>query len=661
MVASRFRVAMDFVVQANCFGRKETPNLTLGRQAKIPFSSELIRAQSSNKAFAKAFRRVAKRKEAVATATPYSVSVVGFGDGYVYTNGGLCYVLCDTLRFLDVHKSASSEVVIQIPELLREFLPTAQRAGRFRVLYYNDGIVSCLYRHPELEAESYLIVVNVWKRKLLFALALDTAEKIFVRNNSKFLYYGVFTGNAWERCKKWVLRGYHLDHRKWLEQRIHLHDLIGAEIGSTVCFEIHGGYFYALSNQTTPEVEEVDWTSFYHCMRFPVDSPYKNLVEKTDLDTHMWRRQHREGPIDDRWGCLSLSVDEATGELKIVEARKEFRAGASTSQRTYYTTKIVFPEKSIEDTHALSASDPWVSDHFALADLHSSVSSRPASTIIGRHELAALTNDPLALTITSSDNPHWLTPQRRLARNVHPGDDGLLVFFRTPLRYYNLSASAFLDLVDDRPPCSQDTQRLRLRVGSRKLGPPARDENGILMQYKRDRQTRDMTEDLCESYTELPVVFWPPEQDPCEPFDEALDMIYKLLNPPTHVGNVEGTADERSLVYLTGSKDMPRAILLVNFDPAITLRGLQKFRGNRGNDIGERTWYGEDVLGNMNDHVWGDERETLALEEQESPKNKEKKQEGWHSSSQSPTQEMRWIWTEPAMYMAINRGYDFSF
>jgi hypothetical protein len=180
-------------------------------------------------------------------------------------------------------------------------------------------------------------------------------------------------------------------------------------------------------------------------------------------------------------------------------------------------------------------------------------------------------------------------------------------------------------------------------------------------------------EGLGETYTTLPAAFWPLEQDPCEQFDEALDNLYKLLNPPSHVGDVEGTADERSLVYLTGSKVMPRAIVLVNFDPAIKLRGLQSFRGGRGSGIGMRTRYDKEKLEDMSNHGgWGSEHQGLAIGDREPPKGKgkerEKNKEAQHSS-QLPILEVtdgsphdrRWIWTERAMYTVIDRGYDFSF
>jgi hypothetical protein len=60
--------------------------------------------------------------------------------------------------------------------------------------------------------------------------------------------------------------------------------------------------------------------------------------------------------------------------------------------------------------------------------------------------------------------------------------------------------------------------------------------------------------------------------------------VYNLLNPRSHLGHVEGTADERSMVYVTGAIGEPRAIMFVGFDPGVKLAGL-KFWGGKG--VGE--------------------------------------------------------------------------
>src|SRR5277367_1777360 len=255
-------------------------------------------------------RRVAKRHEAIATASPFSIAMVGLGDDFLYCCGTLCYILDHRLRILDLHRSGRNEVVVSIPRLLRIVLLESEQGniGRFRVLYCNENIVSCLYTSTAPDCVAYLITFETQEGKILLAYELPSTEKIFVRHNSNYLYYGTYSEEDFHGHKKWVLRGYCFRREEWFQQRVFLGDLNGSELGSTICFEIYDGYFYALSNQTNYEVEEVDWTSFYHSIRFPVCSPSKDLLEKTAMDENMWRRQHREGPIDDRWANLALKV-----------------------------------------------------------------------------------------------------------------------------------------------------------------------------------------------------------------------------------------------------------------------------------------------------------------------------------------------------------------
>src|SRR6202034_1980162 len=69
--------------------------------------------------------------------------------------------------------------------------------------------------------------------------------------------------------------------------------------------------------------------------------------------------------------------------------------------------------------------------------------------------------------------------------------------------------------------------------------------------------------------------------------NEHDDAIYKLLNPPSHLGNVEGTADERSMVSVTGARDEPQALIFISFDPAIKLAGLKRWGGLCRKGVGE--------------------------------------------------------------------------
>jgi hypothetical protein len=582
------------------------------------------------------------------------------------------------LRILDIHGSESNEVVVSIPRLLREFLFESEQgnSGKFRILYCNEGIIACLYTSTAPDSVAYLIALDIHKGEILLTYELPCTEKIFVRHNSKFLYYGTYFEENHYGHKKWTLRGYRFQEREWFDQRIFLGYLNGCEIGATICFEIFNGYFYALSNQTNYDVEEVDWTSFYHCVRFPVASPSKSSLEKTALDESMWRRQHREGPIDDRWGNLALRRDEATGELKIVETRREFLLGAGRSQRTYYSTTLVFPERHRDRVSDLSSSDgPATNSNIDL--LSSTITTLDESSsrigLLEKHTLAALTNDRLALTLKPNDNPHWLRPQPRFPRNVHTGNDGCFIFSQTHLRYYNSSAKTFMDLVDDPPLDNPTRQRLRLRVGSRKLDPPSIDSDGILVREATDPMTGEILYGLNDRYTARPVTFWPPDRGSCALEDHQLADIYTLMNPPTHMGNIEVTSDERSFIYATGGKHQPRALILINFDPGIKLRGLPKWPQSESRcESGE---FRGSVSGGMNSPP----HDSLQDKSKEEGKGKEKAKDGGSQPREQPRtadeipfievgrndidnadNTERWIWREVAMYTAIKRGFDLT-
>src|SRR5450432_181513 len=128
-------------------------------QGKLAFCDETIAAQRAGKGYAFALGRIAKRYEAVAKAKPFSIAIVGFGDNFLYIHGTLCYIIDDSLRVLDLHGSSGGELVVSIPELLRKFLHQSEREdpGRFRVLYCNAGIISCLYSSTSSDPVAYLI------------------------------------------------------------------------------------------------------------------------------------------------------------------------------------------------------------------------------------------------------------------------------------------------------------------------------------------------------------------------------------------------------------------------------------------------------------------------------------------------------------------------
>jgi hypothetical protein len=82
---------------------------------------------------------------------------------------------------------------------------------------------------------------------------------------------------------------------------------------------------------------------------------------------------------------------------------------------------------------------------------------------------------------------------------------------------------------------------------------------------------------LAEMYIVPEISFQPPAQYPIlANRDEEVNKIYKLLNPPSYLGNIKRIADKRSLVYVTRGKSEPQAFIFIGFDLAIKLKGLKK-------------------------------------------------------------------------------------
>jgi len=538
-------------------------------KSKIKFSNEALAAASAGGGNARALRRAAKRRDALATVNPFTVATIGFCDAYIYNKGVLCYTLDDRVRVLDLHNSGDHEVVISIPGLLTQALSDIQdnSRGTFQILYYADRIISCIYRSSGPDSTTWLIAFSIRRRTVLVAEELDSTEKIFVRHNKHYLYFGTNSDVGADGYKKWIIQGFSFDDGKWFEEKIRLPDMVGSEIGSTVCFEFHRKYFYALSNQTSFEVEEIDWTSFYHCVRFPLDSPCKDLLEKTQNED-MWRRQHQEGPIDDRWTFLRLDTDESTGELQIVESRKEWYLGASRSQRTYYTTPIIFPELKHDDS-SYSLQDesfsPTIAGPSSTSIPIASSSTDDPEPETDEFDNSSLPNDPILRLRKKDDHPHYLAAPPRNPLHTHPSNDTPKhTLAKMRIRTYHTCSSTFLDLVDD--PLEADwrcTQRLRLRGASRKLGPPIVDaETGLYVNGE-------------VGFKEGGVRLWP---------GEAEWELVSLLNPGSHLGNVVGEMDDRSMVYVTGAADKPQALIFIGFDASVRLKGLRRW----GEGTGER-------------------------------------------------------------------------
>jgi hypothetical protein len=441
---------------------------------------------------------------------------------------------------------------------------------------------------PDPDTANYLIIISTLGYEFQ-VVQLDDAEKIFVHN----LYYGVHKACGYSNSRKWVFQEYNIAEKR-LSEEIILPDLFSTDIGSSICFEIFDGYFYAVSTEPeTKEKDTLDGSTFYYGIRLLADWP--TTTERTGFSRQLWRRQNREGPLDDRWARLNLSLDEVTGEINIIETRVEYAAGTTEWRLACYTTRLIFPERSVEDTVNLSSTG-------------------------------------LPSLVLSSDLAVPRHP--RLPSNVYYSSDGFSTSC-TPLQYYNSSVSAFVDLIADRSIHSfESTNRLRLRVKLREPCLPAKGKRSILV-----------PEGPAETYTTPPMAFWPPEQILPGTSDEALEDLYGLLSPPSHIGDVEGVADERSLVYMTGSGNLPKAIVLVNFDPSIKLGGLRKWGRERGNGTPMK------LGGGVKQEVCEGEGDKPIVQERDNSNSKENKQAKECGDV---------VWIEPAMYVTIGKGFNLS-
>ncbi|KAJ2984682.1 hypothetical protein NUW58_g5931 [Xylaria curta] len=524
--------------------------------------------------FSRALRRLAKRHSAVSQASPYFVGIVACADSYGLFGGKLCYTLEEdekrTLRILDIHKSTDWELVVNISVLIRIACPMAAGARhyKFRVLYQAAGIVSCLFSFALAgeATQNWLLILKPQEHQLLERVRLASSSRIFVRNNANFLYYGTHSWVGADGLRRWVIKGFDLSTRSWLPgPRLFLSNLAGCDIGTTVCFEIFGDYFYGLSNQNFFEADDPEWTSYYYCFRFPLDEP---SLEKTQVmeDKDSWRRNHTEGPINDRWGFLSLEADEATGVIVILECRRELRRGQSGSQRKYYTTEVIFRSQTIQEDHRRAGANTRrrVIDHLQC------------------------------------DTP---IPIRR-PEYVHAGDDSSiasqLVRSKTYYCAYIRCCHTFIDLFDESLEDECSPQQLRLRTGYRRLKPDAQ----LMLENSPPSTPQTLGESpeppATQPYQANTIYVWPPD-DTSPDLGPSLGRVRGLLDLEGTMRCVTARGDERSVIYEAEyrskdyespeyqdknkkKKEPMKNLVFLSFDPAAKFRDME----NGGSIVGQR-------------------------------------------------------------------------
>ncbi|KAL4891122.1 F-box domain protein [Aspergillus ambiguus] len=587
------------------------------------------KADRTKSGYRKAVGRLFDIKEAVATAQPYSASILAFGSAFLYSGGSLSYIYEDEIRALDVHGASQVEHVLNIHCVLARAIPNCNLmhdTTRVSLMYYSHGVLAFLVEMVERQ-EAWLLAVDMRRRidcgktgRLRLRTRLQSTKRLFVRHNQSYLFYGTHSALGYHGYPQWAISCVDLTTGQHLTDKpVELENFAGYEIGQTVCFEVHEDHLYAVSTLVDFEEEEVDWTSYYVWICLP---PGHDSC--SPATTRTWRRQHREGPINDTWSDLSLRHDEATKRLMILECRREWLDGGSDNCRTYYMQPLPSPSEIPQGKQQGCASRNPV----------------------------PLPDEPLAKTLDPLSKPNYERPHKRLRRYYHAEyplncdktQRRDFILAKTKFRTYNHSASTFVDLVNDPYPDPERSllsrDRLRLRVVSRKRKSPI-DEEGE--EGPRKRLFRPEVTDADghpvehseERFITRGVQMWPPDNAPQE--------LNDLLCPSRRIGKVQAIADERSIVYSvehnsTGSGDN-RAIVLINFDPSLRLPGLQRLGGTNSLRSQEST-AAVDI-----------ERPHISDLRQESPI--------IHATvgKRRTNQAVPSVREEPAMYLSIRRGY----
>ncbi|KAK7423624.1 hypothetical protein QQZ08_008978 [Neonectria magnoliae] len=585
---------------------------------RLRFSAEAVEAWSSL-AYARGLRRLVKRRNAVRGGEPYLVAVVAMAETFIYTNGVLCYTVDrENLHVLDVHRSATEELVVKVPWMLHSAVPRFRWSSlyTFRPVYYSDSILSCLCSHKDCDGAttSWLVILRTKDVKLLALRQLHATQKLFVRNDADYLIYGTKSHPGFDGFKRWVLQRLDLRSLEWAAADLVLWDVAGSNLGQNICFEIFDGHFYCLSNKNKLQPEHGKWNSYYHIVRFPLREATRESCKSPPM-RNLWRRHAAEGPVDQRWDSLQLTRDDGSGKLFIVESRREWLPTNAQSQRSCYKKEVRF---TLDEDSGLT-----------------------------RHPLSDILRETLPIQEPSDDEgPNaWDSEthvETRLPENVHVGDNGAMGTMFTIgecfVRFYNSSCDTFVDLINE-------SERLRLRV-------------------RPKLDTADGNTEQGQSPETHGVTFWPPDQ--ISPPNARLAQLHNILYPQIPLGEVDWAMDDRSLVYAPGhaAPGRPRPLVLISFDAAIHLPAFPKLRLN-GADASISTPHGSHPAA---DRVGIPSESSASTHNREPPDPKNPRNPSPNEvANVTPTTGVPWAKTCRALYLRMPKtdsspcGFDMSY
>ncbi|RSL42087.1 hypothetical protein CEP53_012389 [Fusarium sp. AF-6] len=481
-----------------------------------------VREASETGDFARAFRRLVKRRMAVRSAEPWAAAIVAMADRFVYTKGYLCYTVNrEHLRVLNVHQNPSEELKVNVPLLLhavRDY--DAHLPYSFEPLYCAEGVLSCLATQVQGGTTwCWLIVFEVRPDfQWVVVKRLCSEHQILIRNDRNYLFCATKSHAMIDGTYRWGVQRLDLATRQWSDTQIILWEFEGSEVGSDICFEVIDDYFYCVENKLRTQTNYEIPNCYYQSIRFPVSEATAESCEKP-LKRNLWRRHDSEGPLDERWTSLQLIKDEDTGKVFIIEVRREWFPGNAGSQRTCYKKRLRFGE----DVHDL---------------VEPSLLTPPVSN----------ENSP-ATTGWDCEKHFEERPQEDIHVGDNPSDTITYTLGECLIRSYNPSCEAFVDLVYE---AYSANPLLQLRV-------------------------RPKMEAIKEHDIEQAVKMWPPEPSPSQP-DNALAQLHEVIDPSQTFNSLEWSMDERILIYSPARKEgQLRPVTLISFDPSIKFPGFPKY------------------------------------------------------------------------------------
>ncbi|KAJ5369995.1 uncharacterized protein N7496_006087 [Penicillium cataractarum] len=509
-------------------------------EKELAYSKEGRAALIDQSGYRSAILHRFKINEAVATATPYAVAMLAFATDFLFQQGILCYQVEHEIRLLDVHHGGRRERLLDLHEIIPRLDSGLVATGldpinQVTLLYFKDEIL--VFRIEGSGGQnSWLIAIDTAlqqtrRKRLLLQRPIPSSTPIFVRHTRSYLWYGTFTATHGSQGR-WVCYGVDMATNEFIA--VDLDCAVDWEIGRTLCFDMYQDHLYAVSTLPTTDGDENH--SFYHWSCY---SPRQKDQKWSGL---IWRREHREGPINEMWMWLSIQFDESTGRPTITECRREWPNGSSENYRTHYFASLYTPAE-------LRLKYPSWRENFNEA-------------------------------IGGPEN----RPKNRLQRYYHPeyenedpGQRQEFIAAYTKYHCYHFGASTFFDIVNDsrnRADWGRSRDRLRLRTISRKRICPTdgcgiAGERGLLFPSTQSDADSRLIEGSDARFASRGMHMWPPEDAPAE--------LYRLLCPSSCSGKVRAFLDDRTLIYSVASPGLPPdhlAINLISFDPMLHIPTL---------------------------------------------------------------------------------------